>query len=319
MKCWAWATLLVLALNADGISGQGRDPFAIDYDANRVLRRDMAGKVVRATRLDGSLGSSREPDLAWDAERVYVTHGDGVTALDARTGKVVWHTKGPADRMCLSGDLLLATDCTSDGRLLVARATASGKEVFQVRLPAKHFDSLPVEEVAGLFLVQAWDDPLGRGNALLIDRKGEVRYRLDRQVVGGVRRGKDTVLLTSRDVVRLAPGSKTRWAIPLERQWMAGGGLVELPGGDVVAFLYGGICDSGVELVRLDPASGKLRWRASCQSLGVDHSKYRHRAEAAVEGSRLRVTSRGSYGTFVEVRDLRSGKQLERKVQRPSQ
>jgi outer membrane protein assembly factor BamB len=141
--------LLPLAVPAGLVGGHVRDEFAIDHDAHRVLRRDMAGKVVWSTKLDGSLGSSREPDLVWDTKRVYVAHGDGVTALDARTGKVAWHAKCPADRMFLSGDLLLAADCTSDGglgrdgRLLVARATASGKEVFQVHLPPKHSTPCP--------------------------------------------------------------------------------------------------------------------------------------------------------------------------------
>jgi hypothetical protein len=172
---------------------------------------------------------------------------------------------------------------------------------------------LPVEEVAGLFLVQQWDSPGGSGAGLLIDRKGQVRYRLDRQVVAGMRQGEDYVILTSHDVVRLSPDSKTRWAVPLDREWIAGGDLVEVAGGDVVAFLFGRINDSGVQLARLDPATGKVVWRTRCKELGVGHSKYSHQAEVAVEGDRLRVTSRGSSGTFVDLVDLGSGKRLERK------
>jgi hypothetical protein len=132
-------------------------------------------------------------------------------------------------------------------------------------------------------------------------------------VVAGVRRGEDVVLLTSRDVVRLGPGGKSRWAVPLEREWIAGGGLVAVPGGDMVAFLYGRISDSGVDVVRLSPSDGKVAWRTHCKGLGVPHSKYNHQATVAVEGGRLRVTSRASAGTFVELLDLRSGRQLERK------
>jgi hypothetical protein len=44
----------------------------------------------------------------------------------------------------------------------------------------------------------------------------------------------------------------------------------------------------------------------------VGHSQYLHDATVAVAGERLRVSSQGSYGTFVEVLDLRTGKQLRR-------
>jgi hypothetical protein len=84
--------------------------------------------------------------------------------------------------------------------------------------------------------------------------------------------------------------------------------------GDLVAFLYCGIADSGVEVMRLNSATGKVVWRADCAPLGVKHSAYQHEATVAAEGDALRVTSRGSSGTFVEVLDLGSGRQLERTV-----
>jgi hypothetical protein len=312
MRRRAWAKLLLLVPLAAAGGPQGHTPkprYALDPDANRVIRRDASGKVRWAAKLDGYLGRVRPPHLVWDAERAYVTHAHGVTALDAKTGKVVWHARGPEDRMCLSGDTLVA----ADGPRLAARAAATGATLFDITLPARGLDPLPIEEVAGLFLVQRWDDPGGRGDAFLLDRKGKVRHRLDRQVVAGLRRGHDYLLLTSRDVVRLCPDGGTGWAVPLKPQWIAGGGLVEVPGGDLVAFLYGGISDSGVQLARVRPATGKVVWRAYCKGLGVPHSEYYHRATVAVEGNKLRVTSRGSAGTFVEVLDLRSGRRLQRK------
>src|SRR5260221_7392734 len=85
--------------------------FLADYEANKVIRRDHAGRILWATRLTGDLGSVRPPHLLADAFRVYVSHGDGVTALDRETGKVVWHAKGPGDGMYLGDGLLLAADC----------------------------------------------------------------------------------------------------------------------------------------------------------------------------------------------------------------
>jgi hypothetical protein len=91
---------------------------------------------------------------------------------------------------------------------------------------------------------------------------------------------------------------------------------VPLPGGDLVAFVHGRIYDSGVQLVRLDRGDGRRVWEAICSPLGVFHSQYRHTAAVAVAGGRLTVTSKGSYGAFVEVLDARDGKQLSREVKK---
>jgi outer membrane protein assembly factor BamB len=268
--------------------------------------------------LDGYLGRGRDPHLLHDADRVYVTHGDGVTALDGGTGKVLWHSPGPGDRMLLSSDLLLATDCRvadrlGGGRWVTARSVKDGSEVFRVELPLEGFDAPPIEEVAGLFLVQVWGNASGEGAAVLIDRQGKVYHRFDRQVVAGKSLGEGRVFLTNRDVVRASPGGKVAWAVPfLDPEWIAGGGLLELEGGDLLAFLYCRIADSGVQVVRLDPEGGKQVWQTSCRGLGVAHSKYEQHAEVEIDGEFVKVTSRGSYGTFVELLDLASGRQLGR-------
>ncbi len=187
---------------------------------------------------------------------------------------------------------------------------ARQRHVFWVE---EDFDPPPLGEVAGLVLAPTGGTLFWDGSTRLVDREGKVVHRLDRQVVAGKAVGKDCVFVTSRDVVRLSPDDKAVWAAPFEEdQWLAGGGLVEAAGGDLVAFLYGRICDSGVEVVRLDPATGKVVWRACCAPLGVDHSAYQHRATVAVEGDTLRVTSKASGGTFVEVLDLASGWQWTR-------
>jgi outer membrane protein assembly factor BamB len=293
--------------------------YKVDPRAGLVVAQSADGKARWSTRLEGHLDGVRDPHIVWDDKRVYVTHKDGVTALDANTGKVLWHTTGPSDRLLLSRDLLLATDCTSasyvpeSGRLLTARTLTTGAEAFRVNLPVEDFDPLPIEEMAGLFLVQTVESPGGKGNALFIDRQGKVRHRLRRQVVAGLRRGADIVLLTSTDVVGLTPNGTVRWAVPFRsHEWIAGGGLVELPDGDVVAFRYGCISDSGVDVVRIEPSGGKAVWQAYCDRLGVGHSKYFHEANVVVKGGKVQVTSRASGGTFIEELDLRSGKRLSR-------
>jgi hypothetical protein len=303
--------------------GQGkaaprRPEFEIDYDANRVVCRDTSGKVRWSARLEGYLGRNRPPHLLHDAERAYVSNAGGVTALDARTGKAVWHSEGPSDHLLLSGGLLLAVDCRVEelvaarGRWLLARAAATGAEVFRTRLPVKDYDPDPIEEVAGLFVVQPFGSFRAKGDTLLIDRTGKVRHRLDDPLVDARRQGDDLLLLTATEVARVAADGRRRWSVAFpRRQAAAGGQLLELPGGDVLAYLFGCLSDSGVQVVRLGEA-GKAVWRVRCAGLGVLHSEYQHEAKVAVEGGRLKVTSVGSSGSWVEVLDLKSGRQVER-------
>jgi outer membrane protein assembly factor BamB len=303
------------------IRGGEGDRLVIDREAEKVIRTSPDGSVQKQIHLDGYVGGVRPPHLVADADRVYFTNDGGVTALDFRTGRTAWRSPGPDDRLLLSGDLLLATYCSSrndradGGRWLVARWAATGTEAFRVALPTRDFDPLPIIEAAGLFVVQALDSPRGEGAALLIDRAGRVFHRFDRQVVAANPDGADRLVLTSRDVVRLGADGGVLWALPFaDQMWLPGGGLVPLPGGDVAAYLYCRISDSGVLVARLDPAAGRKRWETKCRGLGVAHSKYKHDAIAVADGGRLVVTSRGSYGTFVEALDMETGRLAGRRV-----
>jgi outer membrane protein assembly factor BamB len=299
-------------------SAAAEPEFVIDNDANSVLRRD-AGKVTWSRKLDGYLGLVRPPHLVSDADRVYVTNDGGVTALDARTGKVLWHSPGPEDQLYLSGDLLLAGDCSgwaaikTRGRWVLARSVKDGSEVFRVRLRNGDAEPLPVRELAGSFLVRLDERPGQKEESLLVDRKGHIVLRLDRRVLTGKATAGSYVFLTSRDVYRVSADKGVAWTIPFrEPESAAGGGLVELEGGDLVAYRFSWLRDSGVQVTRFNPATGKVVWQTHCASLGGLHSEYEHRATVAVEGGRVKVTSRGSGGTFVEVLDAKTGRQLER-------
>jgi len=315
---------LVLPTFAPRVTAQQNElpsPFTIDSKAGAVVARGFDGKARWSTSLEGSLGGVRDPHLVWDKKRVYLTHNSGVTALVANSGARVWYSDGPIDRLFLSGELLLAADYISDsyvgkrGRLLTARSVTDGKEVFRVQLPVKDFDPDPIVEMAGLFLVQTSESPRGEGNALLIDREGKVRHRVKRQVVAGFVRGDDVVLLTSSDVVCLTPAGKEHWMAKFPRhQWIAGGGFVRLAGDEVLAFRFGMILDSGVDVLRINLKDGKGAWQTHCEALGVAHSKYKHQAKVEVQrGDTVQVTSEASGGTFVEVLDLGTGKHRSRK------
>lgn len=213
----------------------GPDPahgIDIDEAANRVTRKDVAGTTLWSTPLDGRLGGVRHPHVQADVGRAYVTHADGVTALDVRTGAVLWHSPGPANGLLVSGALLFATGrggekAADSERWVMARDVASGKEVFRDALPA-NFDALAVAEKAALILVQDWDKPGGEGFALLMDRTGRVVHRFDRQVAAAhLLAGGDRLILTSRDVVRLSDAGDVTWSAPFKLPGgTAGGGFV---------------------------------------------------------------------------------------------
>jgi hypothetical protein len=223
--------------------------------------------------------------------------------------------------MRLSKDLLLATRCGSsdviqkEGRCMTARSVSTGREVFRVKLPLNFEDPEPIDERAGFLMVH--DNSAFQGKSLLIDRMGHIQMRWDHQIVDAVRQGEDLILLTGVQITRVTLDKKIRWDVPLkERASGSDGGILRLPNGDILVYQYHGISDSGVELTRLDTDKGKKKWMTFCRELGVPHSKYLHDVSVTLEEQRLKVTSRGSFGDFVELIDPQTGKQLQRKEYR---
>jgi ketosteroid isomerase-like protein len=265
--------------------GEGKAPSAgsappapryeIDAAEGRVLRRDAGGAVRWAVRLGGSVGGpGKWRALVWDAKRVYVRHNDGVTALSATTGVVLWHARGANSLLLPSGDVLLAVPGGSKDspvRRVTARTALTGAEI--------DTGPLPPGVVAGL--------RVGEDRVLLSDRD-VVRMDLDQ-----------TACWRTPLTLPAGEGKVT-------------GRVVELPCGDLVALLYRPAEDSGAHLVRLKAATGKVVWRARCAPLGLAHSKFIQYATAAVEGIGLHVTCRATPGVFDEVLDLRTGRQLRR-------
>jgi outer membrane protein assembly factor BamB len=301
-----------------------RHPVANDIIVNenthQVTKHDTTGASVWSTHLDGDFRNGREPNVVSDLTRVYVAHNDGVTALDMGTGSILWHSAGSGDRMLLSGDLVLATECSCGdlgkmGRRMIARDTATGNDVFSVILPLNDFDPEPIEEVAGYFLVQAEIKFGPDGLALLVDRDGRVRFRSKSRVLGVLQRDNDHIVFTAKAIVGLAPDDAIKWSSPIEYgDWLSYGGLLPVANGNIIAFEYGPISDSGVSLRCIDAGTGALVWKSYCNHLGVSHSIYRHEATVEQLGDQLRVTSRGSFGTFVEMLDAATGRQNSRQV-----
>src|SRR5262249_15625519 len=107
-------TLIVLLFFL-GVSSRGNppevssSPFELDREKKEVTHHDAKGNVIWSVKFDEAIGAVRLPHCLWDERRVYFTHKDGVTALDRKTGKTLWHAQGPQDGLLLSDGLLLGT------------------------------------------------------------------------------------------------------------------------------------------------------------------------------------------------------------------
>lgn len=298
-------------------------PIFVDRENHQVVARDETGRVIWSTRLEGYLGLVRPPHLLYDADRVYLSHSDGITALDRRNGKILWHEKGPNDRMLLSRDLLLATDCSSrqggdkEDRLVLGRQVTDGKEGFRFVLPLTDFDPLPIEEKAGLFIVQNNGFPGDVTDALMLDRQGHVWRRFDQEIIDAKQTGETRLIMTSHDLQCWSSEGSLLWKQDFAHsEFLAAGKLLILPDKSCVAFLYGRISDSGVQLMRVSVSDGGVIWKTQCDGLGVAHSKYRHEARVTLAEKSLNVVSDASGGKFTETLDVDSGKRLQRTTQK---
>ncbi len=75
------------------------------------------------------------------------------------------------------------------------------------------------------------------------------------------------------EVARLTPSGSPGWSVPSGGGGDTdGGGIVPLPGSDLVVYEYDAISDSGVRLKRFDPSEGTVQWETFCKPLGVGHS-----------------------------------------------
>jgi outer membrane protein assembly factor BamB len=250
-------------------------------------------------------------------------HGNHYSAIDVRNGDVLWTAQGAIEAMRLSKDgLLLVERDVKDEHIvgsfwLTSRDLATGAVKFRTPLTEKDHSLGCFREFSELIMIQFSHDFKEAPEAFLVDREGNLRWRIQDEICGALLKGKDGVFVTDHQVMRLTPDGKTVWTWPWSnREFFASGGIVDLSDGDLVAYRYCPIADSGVALVRLDPANGKGKWSARCAGLGVAHSKYYHHATAQIEDDNLKVRSKGSAGRFIEWIDLRTGQQVRREEKR---
>lgn len=284
---------------------------AITLADGAVTLKDAAGKVLWRTPVKGSLGSVRPPDRALTKAHVVVVVDGRLAAFRRDTGAAAWTVDGPVDRLLGDGDLVLSTDCQSPSappphRWLMARRAQDGAEAWKVDLP-KDVDPDGIEKLGAKYIVR-----MGK-RAAFVTAQGATAFVLDEELVSVTPQGSGWLVVTSKRVARLDENGKAAWTLPAMREtFVAGAGVIPVPGGDLLIWGWGRISDSGVELLRVRPDDGQVVFRTHAEALGVGHSKYGHEAYVRIRGSKVDVVSVGSYGTFVEVRTLTKGTQLAR-------
>lgn len=262
-----------------------------------IARQDSTGRVVWFR----AMAPHYARRYVRDSERIYVPDGHGIAALDAVMGWLAWYQPGPCDKLCFCGNLLVAMH--QDGHSLVARSCTTGTEVFRVQLPMR-MDCVGC--VADQIIVQSWVP----SQAWVIDSDGRVRHHFDLWVLDACRIDEDRIFLTTHGLIR---EGTTSWAVQPTKGHLPEGGIRLLSDGDVLAFWYDRWMDSGVEVVRVNSKTGEVTWESSCLPLGVRHARY-HCAKLETREATARITGQSSSGTFFEILDLQTGRQLKRDV-----
>lgn len=297
------------------VDGPSRIGFTDDGD---VIHRDPQGRELWQVHLGSKLGSVRPPARLLRDGRVIFVRYPGMVALDATDGAELWRTHEPADRLLAKGDLVLSTHCSYEDpkkRWLVARQTSDGEVVWREAIP-KHQDPGPLQGVGDCVLVRS--GIIEHGHSQLVDSEGYTVLALpDECVYSGMPVGDagELILLTSRRALRFRRSDQEiTWQtdLPDESFWpFMHSDSIWLHSGDLLVYRFSPIADSGVEVYRVDPEKGEVRWEAHCEPLGVMHSEYRHRVYVHERAGELVIVSKGAR-YFVEVLDRGTGAQLKR-------
>lgn len=280
----------------------------------RVVRLDEESEELWSKDMPRSVHSVRPPAWSRTGNYVFVVQGNGLTALDDKTGDVVWESDGPNDVLFSIGNLIIAGDCSSSpvgGRWAVARHADTGEIVWKVQL-SDEVEPTRIMSTGDLIWILSSD--MRASTSYLIDQKGNVVAKFDEYVTGVFVVGDEFIFASNTRIARMnvrgdilwqvAHGPETAW--PFSTAELAAG-----PEGDVLVYFYGPISDSGVTVWRLKPQSGEVVWKTRCQSLGVEHSEYYHNVYLRVRQDEVVVVSKGSW-MFVEVLSANTGKHLDR-------
>lgn len=298
---------LVVDANTGSIVGYRT---AVRVERTGVVRYDATAGATRWSTPLAGVRSVRQPDAIVSSGVAVVAVDETLHAFDDATGRPTWTAPGPADRLATDGTYVFATDCTSGsvpGRALVAIRLADGKEAWRAKVAAEMDpDSIDVDPRR----IVVRDS--SKRVTVVFDHGGKELYRLHESVQSTHASPAGLLVFTDKRVALIDDTGATKWSRPpLAETFVAGNDVVDV-GADLLVGNYGHISDSGVDLVRLDGATGATKWETKVASLGVGHSEYLHVAYLDVQGPKVFVVSQGSAGSFYERVDLATGKREHR-------
>lgn len=288
----------------DGTSGA-----TLGYEAGIHLEPAMAVRTdaTGATRWSAPVSgvrSVRPPDAVVGSVAVVALVSD-LRAFDDATGKPLWTAAGPTDRLATDGALFFTTSCNSGklvGRSIVARRATDGKEAWH-SLIGEESDPDSIDVDARHVIVR----DTSRKLTIVFDHTGKELYRIKESVQTTRLVSADLLVFTDKRVALYEDTGRVKWArAPLADTFVAGNDVIEL-GGDLLIGNFGRISDSGLDVVRLDAASGAVRWETKVPGLGVAHSQYLHVAYLDVSSAKVYAVSQGAAGSFFERLDLATG------------
>jgi hypothetical protein len=289
----------------------------LDDDLNVVYYKKNQ-TIVWARKFTGRLGGVRPPHILSDQSRVYVSHNNGILALNKPDGDFLWYQEGPNERMALNGNVLYAVSRghgnkgEKNGWWLFARDTKSGNLAFKYELSQDDdYDPDPVKVFDDVVVVQKSYSFEG-GDTKFIDGKGKLLHQLPFEVVDMATNNGRYYVLSGSKVLGYGKDWKPFgiWSFP-QAEFLPRGRLFFLNGNTALAYLFCPISDSGVQLMKFDTTTGRTIWNYQCRPLGVGHSAYSHRVTVEIVDANIRVTSDG-FRRFVETITIENGNRLDR-------
>ena len=279
-----------------------------DDEGGSVVRLDSSGKPLWSVHLPHLTFG----DPVWNQKVVVCSEEDGAAALDAATGRVLWHSRGDNYNFTINGDIVVsaAPEQPAHGSYparppsIMGRRLTDGQPLFTLTLPP------------GGIWNSYYCSPLGDGflcsrplndTTYLIDGAGRIRLRLDKNASVGMCYASGWILLKSDGFERLGADGRQIWSAPLDHMTGMAGEILQLPSGEIIGLAYDPRFE-GYELLRINAQTGVVAWRCPVR-WALAHSAYSLEAHAQLRGALLAVTSLDLEIT-VRVFDAKTGRLL---------
>jgi outer membrane protein assembly factor BamB len=291
-------------------------PFAIEAegpDSDEVIfHRDAAGRRLWSFQTKGVNDNGQ---LVWDDKRVFCPYKDGVTALDAATGRIAWESKGVSEELKRVGDdLLIAITAEhvseQGGRQpahMLGRNVTDGKIVFSCDLPLFGEGDHGTVSAAGEAVMYHSSSIKGAGGTVLIDRTGRQLLQVNEIVFAAVPQDADWILLKPDGFHHVRSDGSEVWATLTINGQKTTGQMLRCPNGDLIGLTYGAQ-DDRYEVLRVAGSTGSVKWRDHWQAPTGTYFSYWLTVRLELRRGLLGISQDGTDGLQVRVLDAATGK-----------